>query len=266
MLVNGSYDIYGLTAPSLFRRCPRLLQVSAHFLDFRRSSGHQHRLDQLGQLEPRLPAQRRGLQSLPRLLHLGLRPSYCNAGKTVPVWLIKKMEPGWFLARPTIHLASSFLSLYSSMGHCGTQQREGVFDHSELARTQAHKFSPPHPCPSFSPALPTPRLWPPPSNLRARFIFFNQHSQDWGFYFSIFLSAGVLPLTGQRTSIKTRVNGSWIWRKQQKRATHCCPLQRKLQEKRFSCKLLFASTTCQLLNLIWPHIETQAQRSIFGIP
>lgn len=61
-----------------------VLQDSTHLSDISSGSGHQYRLDQLGQPEPRLPAQWWGLQSLPSFLHLGLWPSHCHAGRSSP--------------------------------------------------------------------------------------------------------------------------------------------------------------------------------------
>ena len=66
-----------------------LLQGGALLSDLGGGSGHQYGLDQLGQPEPRLPAQRWGLQSLPGLLYLGLRPSHCHAGIPLPCGQLK---------------------------------------------------------------------------------------------------------------------------------------------------------------------------------
>lgn len=116
-----------LSSPLLASSLPSpALQDSAHLSDVRGGSGHQYWLDQLGQPEPGLSAQRWGLQSLSGLLHLGLRPSHCHAGKLLPCGQLKKNKGG-LLAYPTTNRAKSPSPPphYSSMGPCGTEKGWG---------------------------------------------------------------------------------------------------------------------------------------------
>lgn len=126
-----------------------VLQDSTHLSDISSGSGHQYRLDQLGQPEPRLPAQWWGLQSLPSFLHLGLWPSHCYAGRSAPWGQFRggrkkerKKQAGMSLGLlyylPCQVLCLPLFPSYSSMRHCGTKQCEGGWSLSAGTDTNLH--------------------------------------------------------------------------------------------------------------------------------
>lgn len=194
-----------------------VLQDSTHLSDISSGSGHQYRLDQLGQPEPRLPAQWWGLQSLPSFLHLGLWPSHCYAGRSAPWGQFKgggrkkerkkvaSWDVSWLTLLPTLPgplpPPFSFLFINGALRHKAVRGRLIPLSWHGHKLTHTHK----HTYICLYTKIQTERcgvvlninywlfkkipftvfiMFPrPPYEPRDEFILFNDDSQDWSPHF-----------------------------------------------------------------------------------